>query len=170
MRARWLLLSASLALALGCAPAREVSEASGGPGCGAARSAYEKAVDSLSRLEPFGFSGAIVVRQRDCSFEREFGFADRRAQQRVVSTTAFDLGSITKFYTASAVLILRDRGLIDLDASAQRYLPLIPADKASITVRNLLTQTSGLRDGYWDDPENRALPEEAYLARMLALP
>src|SRR5690349_13340614 len=111
MRAGRSLLLASIVLVLGCAPVRQASQTSEGPGCGASRSLYDKAAGSLSRLEPFGFSGAIIIRQRDCSFEGDFGFADRHSHLAVASKTAFDLGSVTKFYTASAVLILRDRGL-----------------------------------------------------------
>ena len=80
------------------------------------------------------------------------------------------MGSIAKFYTASAILLLRDRGLIDLDAAISRYLPGVPTDKNAITVRTLIAHTSGLADDYWDKMENRGLSEDQYVAQSLKRP
>ena len=59
--------------------------------------------------------------------------------------TIFDLASVTKLFTATAVMQLWDEGKIDLDAPVARYLPKFGVNgKSAITVRELLTHTSGL--------------------------
>lgn len=86
--------------------------------------------------------------------------------------TLYQTGSLTKSFTALAVLQLRDQGLIDLDAPVQRYLPWFAvADRdasARITVRHLLNQSSGLGNGSWkvalEEPASRQSLEMAVRA------
>jgi len=85
-----------------------------------------------------------------------FGVADSSGRA-VTPQTPFYIGSVTKSFTALAVMQLVEEGKIDLDAPVQEYLPWFElADKeasAKITVRNLLNQTSGIstKDGdrFW---------------------
>lgn len=70
------------------------------------------------------------------------------------SDTVFRIASMTKSFTAKAILLLRDRGLLQLDTSITTYLPWtatigLPVDSAPITIRNLLTMGAGLP---YDDP------------------
>lgn len=78
---------------------------------------------------------------------RGFGTSDQ-AGQPVTPQTPFLIGSVTKSFTALAIMQLVEAGKVDLDAPAQRYLPWFRvADataSAKITVRELLNQTSGL--------------------------
>ena len=78
-----------------------------------------------------------------------FGVADSSGRA-VTSQTPFYLGSITKSFTALAVMQLVEEGKIDLDAPVQNYLPWFTlADKdasATITVRHLLNQTTGISE------------------------
>jgi CubicO group peptidase (beta-lactamase class C family) len=80
------------------------------------------------------------------------GFADVAAKTPITEETVFRIGSITKTFTAVAVMQLWEQGLVDLDAPANDYLRtfrLVPR-KASLrpaTVRHLLTHTAGV--GYW---------------------
>lgn len=60
-----------------------------------------------------------------------------------------DVGSITKQFTAFLVHWLADRGDVDLDADIRRYLPWLPRWDATVTLRHLLHQVSGLRDFYY---------------------
>ncbi len=60
----------------------------------------------------------------------------------VTCDTIFDIASLTKLFTATAVLCLLDAGLLDLDAEARRYLPGLRA--SGVNLRHLLTHTSGL--------------------------
>ena len=80
------------------------------------------------------------------------GFADVAAKTPVTEDTVFRIGSITKTFTAVAVMQLWEQGLVDLDAPANDYLRtfrLVPANPnlSPATVRHLLTHTAGV--GYW---------------------
>jgi CubicO group peptidase (beta-lactamase class C family) len=76
------------------------------------------------------------------------GVSDLDTGTPVTPETVFCIGSLTKSFTATALLQLRDQGLVDLDAPVTRYLPWFRvADEGAaerITLRHLLTHTSGL--------------------------
>jgi CubicO group peptidase (beta-lactamase class C family) len=92
-----------------------------------------------------------VVRHGRLEFFSGHGLADIASNTPVTEDTVFRIGSITKTFTAIAVMQLWEQGLVDLDAPANDYLRayrLIPA-KASFraaTVRDLLTHTAGIRE------------------------
>jgi CubicO group peptidase (beta-lactamase class C family) len=77
---------------------------------------------------------------------RAAGAADLRSGRKVAAETPFNWFSLTKPFTATAILQLAERGLIDLDAPVARYLPdvRLHRDGQDATVRDLLTHTSGL--------------------------
>jgi len=90
-----------------------------------------------------------VVRNGSLEFFHGHGFADIASHAPVTEDTVFRIGSITKTFTAIAVMQLWEQGLVDLDALANdclRAYRLIPAKAAHrpATVRHLLTHTSGL--------------------------
>jgi CubicO group peptidase (beta-lactamase class C family) len=78
-------------------------------------------------------------------YRHGYGFRDRARRLYVTSQTVFPIGSITKQFTSTAVMLLVDRRKVDLDAPIARYLPSAPHG-SEITVRELLDQTSGLPD------------------------
>ena len=82
-------------------------------------------------------NGRIIV-------ARGYGVADVQNGAPVTAETRFDLASITKQFTAAGIMLLVEEGRIDLDASIRTYLPEVPESRAGITVRHLLTHTSGL--------------------------
>lgn len=77
--------------------------------------------------------------------------------------TVFDLGSVTKQFTAAAVLEARDRGLLALDDTLADTFDDVPADRAAVTVHQLLTHTAGFPESIGRDDE--VLDREAYVAR-----
>jgi putative ATP-binding cassette transporter len=89
-----------------------------------------------------------IVQDGAVIYLRGFGVTSLAHPSPVTFQTVFDLASSTKSFTAMGVLLLEDRGLIDLDAPFQRYVPDFRlADQnsaAKITVRHLLTHTSGI--------------------------
>jgi CubicO group peptidase (beta-lactamase class C family) len=99
----------------------------------------------MRRLNVPGAAFAIVEGDEIVHL-REFGEA--RPGEAPTPRTPFVLGSLTKSFTALAVMQLAEAGQIDLDAPVQRYLPWFriadPQASAQITVRHLLNQTSGL--------------------------
>jgi CubicO group peptidase (beta-lactamase class C family) len=113
-----------------------------------------------------------VVRDGRLAFFHGHGLADIVAHAPITEDTVFRIASITKTFTAIAVMQLWERGLLDLDAPANEYLhayQLVPA-KASLrpaTVRHLLTHTAGipqvLHPSDWLRPERG----EVFTARQL---
>ena len=85
-----------------------------------------------------------VTRNGDVVAQRGYGLASVENRVPVTTETRFALASITKQVTAAGVMMLVEEGRIDLDASITRYLPAPPAAWAPVTVRQLLTHTSGL--------------------------
>ncbi len=86
------------------------------------------------------------------------GLADREVGRPVTAGTAFRIASMTKNMTALAILALRDKGWLHLDAALSHYVPQFAAvkpatrDSAPVTVRHLLTHTAGfVTDDPWGD-------------------
>ena len=89
------------------------------------------------------FNGAILVaRNGKIVFEKYNGLKDVLSGDPIDSSTAFHLASVSKTFTAMAILRLREKGLLSLEESASTYLPGLPFTK--ITVRDLLSHRSGL--------------------------
>jgi CubicO group peptidase (beta-lactamase class C family) len=102
--------------------------------------------DILDRLERKNFSGMVLIANGDeITYETSYGFASCDQSVENTTVTVQAIGSITKMFTAVAVAQLEDRGLINIDNPVSDYLDNIPADKASITVRQLLEHTAGLK-------------------------
>jgi CubicO group peptidase (beta-lactamase class C family) len=83
-----------------------------------------------------------------------YGMADLEHNVANTPSTVFEAGSVSKQFTAAAVLLLVDRGQVSLDDNIRKYFPEIPEYERPITVRELLNHTSGLRD--WGEVESIA--------------
>ncbi|MBT6156893.1 MAG: beta-lactamase family protein [Planctomycetaceae bacterium] len=75
-----------------------------------------------------------------------FGLANVELNVPVTADTVYRIGSITKQFTAAAILILVEDGKIDLDAPLTKYLPDYPSHGSAVTVKHLLQHTSGVAD------------------------
>lgn len=76
-----------------------------------------------------------------------YGMADLERDVRNTTETIFEAGSVSKQFTAAAVLLLVQDGKLSLDDSVRKYVPEVPAAYGdTITIRHMLTHTSGLRD------------------------
>src|SRR5262249_15886633 len=73
-----------------------------------------------------------------------YGLANLEHDVRVTPDTVFDLASVTKSFTAAAIMLLVEEERVRLDDRIARYLPKAPAKWNTITVRHRLTHTSGL--------------------------
>jgi CubicO group peptidase (beta-lactamase class C family) len=91
-------------------------------------------------------ASVLVVRNGEVIARKSYGMADLEARRPASSSTHYRLASITKQFTAAAILDLSERGTLSLDDSARRFLPALPAYADRITIRHLLTHTSGLAD------------------------
>ncbi|MBI4646129.1 MAG: beta-lactamase family protein [Bacteroidia bacterium] len=89
------------------------------------------------------FNGIVLVAQKAVTiYKNRFGYANYYKKDTLKYTTAFQLGSISKQFTAVAVMLLKERGLLMYDDSLNKYFPGFPYP--GITIRMLLTHRSGL--------------------------
>lgn len=110
----------------------------------------------LDRLNPYitqrmkarrtpGLSLALFTKET-CVHAATYGFSDLEAQTPVQASTLFGIGSISKCFTAVAVLQAVERGLIDLDAPVTDYMPWFEVQSRydPISIRHLLAHSAGI--------------------------
>lgn len=116
-------------------------------------SAISQAQEEASRLDSFYqtiaardmLNGNVLVAQEGkISYSQSFGYADFEQKRLNEAGTGFQLASLSKVFTAIAVLQLNERGKLRLDDPFSRYFPAFPY--RGITIRQLLSHTSGLSD------------------------
>lgn len=89
--------------------------------------------------------GSVLVAENGkIVYEKSFGYADVEAKRLNTKDTEFQLASITKTFTAIAILQLKEKGKLSLDERFVKYFPDFPY--AEITLRHMLSHTSGLLD------------------------
>jgi CubicO group peptidase (beta-lactamase class C family) len=79
-------------------------------------------------------------------FAAGYGVADLEHNVPITADTIFEPGSVSKQFTAAAVLLLAQQGKLSLDDPVRKYLPEVPEYETPITIRHLIHHTSGLRD------------------------
>jgi CubicO group peptidase (beta-lactamase class C family) len=124
----------------------------------AANDAWTRAVAFYrAQLAQHGIVGSslLVMKDGEIAGQAVDGLMDRAANRAVDHDTIFHWASITKTFTAIAIMQLRDRGLLSLDDPIVKYVPELekahnPFGKMSaITIRHLLSHSSGFRNGTW---------------------
>jgi D-alanyl-D-alanine carboxypeptidase len=102
------------------------------------------------------FSGVVLIASDDeVVFQAAGGLADRESNIANCMGTRFNLGSMNKMFTAVAILQLMEGQLLALDGTVAEYLPDYPNPEVAeqVTIRQLLTHTSGLGDVFTEDFE-----------------
>ena len=100
----------------------------------------------LAEEDPAPGLSIAVVKGRDTLLMKGYGFADLELDVEVNANTRFGIASITKQFTAAAIMHLVDKGKIDLDATIKEYIPEYPLPGSEVTVHQLLNHTSGVAD------------------------
>jgi len=144
----------------------------------AAASAEETLSDAelRSRLESYldqaaheGFSGAVLVARRgEVLLERGYGARVPGTDEAVRADTVFTTGSITKQFTAAAILRLEQQGKLTVDDPISEYLGAVPEDKRAITIDLLLSHRAGFPGAIGDDRER--VGRDEFVRRALATP
>lgn len=99
----------------------------------------------LTRLEAVGFSGSVLVEiNGKKSLSKGYGYRNEAARLKNTPDTVFDIGSVTKQFTAAAILKLEMQGKLSTDDKITKFFENVPPDKASITIHHLLRHISGL--------------------------
>jgi CubicO group peptidase (beta-lactamase class C family) len=106
----------------------------------------------LAQMIASKIPGLSLVLLRDgATAERHFGFRELRLRQPPTAATRYGIGSVTKVFTALAVMQLVDEGRVDLDAPLSGYLPVEAAVFGAATVRQVLSHASGLPALGWSE-------------------
>src|SRR6185369_2736899 len=93
------------------------------------------------------FMGSVLVASKGkIIFSNGYSMADLEWNVPNSPTTRFNIASMTKQFTAAAILLLEDRGKLKTDDLVKKYLPAAPASWEKITIYHLLTHTSGISD------------------------
>ena len=94
------------------------------------------------------FHGSVLVAQGGkVIFKQHYGYSNFKEKTKIDDNSVFQLASVSKQFTAAAVLILKDRGQLDLDDKVTAFYPEFPYTE--VTVRHLLNHTSGLPKYFW---------------------
>ena len=93
---------------------------------------------------------AVAVMQNgQIIYKHGYGMADLEHGARITPSTPFHVASVSKQFTAAAIVLLAQAGKVSVDDDVRKYIPELPDYDWHITLRNLLHHTSGLRD-QWD--------------------
>src|SRR5215203_6207224 len=115
---------------------------------GAARAAGEVDRYLETQIKNLHIPGAsvAVVRNGTIVKSKGYGFADLQSNSPATPQTVYEIGSMTKQFTAVAVMMLAEEGKISLDDKITKYFADAPEGWNQITVRHLLTHTSGIQN------------------------
>jgi CubicO group peptidase (beta-lactamase class C family) len=96
----------------------------------------------------YRFNGNVLVAENGkIVFQKSYGYANFDNQRMLNDSSVFELASVSKQFTATAILILKDQGKLNLTDSLRHYFPELPY--SGITLWHMLTHTSGLPDYEW---------------------
>lgn len=87
-----------------------------------------------------------VVRDHRLVYEHGYGMASIELHVPITPKTVFDLGSVSKQFTAASIFLLAEQGKLSIDDDIHKYLPELPSYGHRVTIRQLLHHTSGIRD------------------------
>src|SRR5688572_4064698 len=98
-----------------------------------------------ARVADKSFMGAVLVARDDqVILSKGYGFANLEWNVPNTPTTKFRLGSITKQFTAAAILLLAEQGKLSLDDPLKKHWPSTPPAWDAVTIFHLLTHSSGI--------------------------
>ncbi len=142
------------------------------PAEGAARAASPPIVagDLGAKLDRYltesGFEGvALVAKDGNVALMKGYGLADREKREPYAADTIVSIGSITKQFTAAAILKLEMEGKLKVEDPIARFFKDVPEDKRGITLHQLLTHTAALESDFAGDYET--VGRDEYVQRIL---
>ncbi len=109
----------------------------------------------------------VVVDNNRVIYQKGFGFADKEKNIAVTDSSLFHIGSITKLFTGIGIMQLVQRGLINIDAPIQRYIPDFSVKyhmftRCPVTVRSIMAHQSGLFGDKLSNSIDISYPAEDY--------
>ena len=139
------MITTIVALSLVLAQATQAQPATPPPGAPEGVDAFVQA--EMARIHIPGLSLA-VVKAGKVVMAKGYGFADMERREPVTPETIFSIGSTSKQFLATGIMLLAQEGKLTVDDPISKHLAGTPPSWSSITLRNFLTHTSGvLREG-----------------------
>src|SRR6476646_2151876 len=127
--------------------------------CGAGISAQSNVVaridaivDAPIKAGQVAGASVAVVKGGETIVDKAYGFADLELDVPTPRGATYEIGSVTKQFTAAAILLLAEDGKLALDDELTKFLPDYPLQGHHVTLRRLLNHTSGIK-GYTEMPE-----------------
>jgi len=120
-----------------------------------------------------GFCGSVIVASKGkVLLEKGYGLADAEAKKPIGTDALWDWASVSKQFTAAAVLKLQDQKKLKVDDPISKFFKDAPADKAKVTLRQLLNHTSGIEAGFGSGEHWRcdSSKRDSFEQMMLKLP
>lgn len=137
----------------------------------AAADAVDDYVRSVMEKEKIPGVSLVVLRDGKVVKSAGYGFANLEHEVPATPRTIYQSGSVGKQFTAAGILLLAQDGKLSLDDRLAKHFPGAPASWHRITIRHLLTHTSGLKDYGSDEIDfRRDYTEDQYLEIMQRLP
>lgn len=109
----------------------------------------EANIDSLLRAKyPSNAPGAVflIAKNGHVIYKKAFGLANLELNVPMKPDNVFEIGSMTKQFTAISILMLMENGKLDLDDPITKFIPDYPTNGNKITIHHLLTHTSGIKN------------------------
>jgi CubicO group peptidase (beta-lactamase class C family) len=123
----------------------------------------------LTKAANNGYSGSVLISLNGKILLNDaYGMADRENKINFTPDTIFDIGSITKQFTAACILKLESEGKLSVQDPITKYFDAVPDDKKGLTLDHLLTHTAGLTGSLGSDEE--MIGREDYLKLALSSP
>tara|TARA_R110002051_G_scaffold92242_5_gene161966 strand:+ start:12729 stop:14255 length:1527 start_codon:yes stop_codon:yes gene_type:complete len=122
-----------------------------------------------------GFAASLLVaKQGDIIVSKGYGWSDRKHKILNTSSSVFNIGSITKQFTAVAILKLVEQGKLSTSYRLSKFYSQAPSDKKNITIHQLLTHTTGISPatgGFrYDEATKKQFLEEFFEAELQSVP
>jgi len=115
--------------------------------------------------------GLLIVKDGKKIFSKAYGWADKDQKIPFTPSTLASIGSITKAFTATAIMKLVEQNKLALEDQLKNFFPTIPSDKANITIHQLLTHSSGFHEFLKQDGgDYEKINTEEFLKRAFAEP
>lgn len=123
----------------------------------------------LMELEKIGLNCSVLIEiNGEIKISRGLGFSDKEKQIKNSSNIIFDIGSITKQFTAAAILKLEMQEKLSINDKLSKYFDNVPKDKENISIHDLLRHQSGLVSNIGKDYEK--ISEEEFIIKTFTSP
>ena len=121
----------------------------------------------LEQSEQKGLSGALLIAKEGKVLLNEgFGYSDKSKKIKNTPTTVFDVGSVSKQFTAAAILKLEEQGKLKVEDLISTYFKNVPKDKQNISIHQLLIHTAGFVHDVGESDFDQ-IPTDEYFKRVM---